>query len=147
MNTKDEEFQKRLLVMFREEAREHLDSITKGLLDLEKEVPTDEKKEIIERVYRETHSLKGAARAVSLSRVEGLCQNLESVFSALKRGETTIDSSSFDLLHKVVDNLSKIISPDDLPVDERDIEQLISNLKNLLLVQSQKPAEDQKKKY
>ncbi len=145
MNTKDEEFQKRLLVMFREEAREHLDSITKGLLDLEKEVPTDEKKEIIERVYRETHSLKGAARAVSLSRVEGLCQNLESVFSALKRGETTIDSSSFDLLHKVVDNLSKIISPDDLPVDERDIEQLISNLKNLLLVQSQKPAEDQKK--
>ena len=40
MATKNEEFQKRLLAMFRVEAEEHLDLITAGLLDWRKRHPS-----------------------------------------------------------------------------------------------------------
>ena len=67
--TKEEEFLKRLLATFKIEAEEHVTGISLGLIELEKQPPPDRQKEIIEVIFREAHSLKGAARSVNLSNI------------------------------------------------------------------------------
>ncbi|MBU0665285.1 MAG: hybrid sensor histidine kinase/response regulator [Proteobacteria bacterium] len=114
--TKEEEFLKRLLATFRIEAEEHVTAISSGLLELEKHPVAEREKEIIEIIFREAHSLKGAARSVNLSHIELLCQAMESLFSALKRGEMALSTPLFDLLHESTDVVSKLLSiPDTAP--------------------------------
>ncbi len=101
MTDPDAEFQKQLLAMFREEAEEHLGEITGDLIALEKE-GVQPGSPIVERMYRKTHSLKGSARAVSLREIESVCQNLESVFALMKKGEFLPDEAAFDLFHEAI---------------------------------------------
>ena len=82
---KNGEFLKRLLATFKVEAAEHIAAISSGLIEIEKSSSLERQAEIIETVFRESHSMKGAARAVNLSVIESVCQSLESVLSALKR--------------------------------------------------------------
>ena len=63
--------------MFRVEAEEHVTAISSGLVKLERESSPERQMEMIENVYREAHSLKGAARSVKLVKIEGACQSLE----------------------------------------------------------------------
>lgn len=101
MTDPDREFRERLLAMFREEADEHLTDITGDLIAIEK-ANEDTRAEHIERVYRMTHSLKGAARAVQQREIESVCQNLETIFSAMKKGDYTPDAEAFDLFHEAL---------------------------------------------
>ncbi len=101
MTDPDEEFHKKLLATFREEAEEHLGEITEELIALEKAGITPSSP-LVERVYRKTHSLKGSARAVNLQEIESVCQNLESVFSLMKKGEFVPDEGAFDLFHEAI---------------------------------------------
>jgi two-component system chemotaxis sensor kinase CheA len=113
MATKNEEFQKRLVAMFRVEAGEHLDLITAGLLDLEKTSAVDRQMTIVENIFREAHSLKGAARSVKMTEVEAFCQTLESVFAAWKGGELDPSPELYDTLHKAVDTLRLLLAETD----------------------------------
>ena len=106
MAGKNDAFMKRLLSTFKVEADEHIKNITAGLIDLEKDLEPQVKAGIIETVFREAHSLKGAARAVNRSDMETICQSLESVFSGLKRREIDLTPSLFDTLHRSVDMLN-----------------------------------------
>jgi two-component system chemotaxis sensor kinase CheA len=109
MTGTDAEFTKRLLATFREEAEEHLDVIVEMLLKLEKTAPAPESASV-ERIYRTTHSLKGAARAVGQKEIESVCQNLENIFSSMKRGTYFPDADDFDIFHtavKVIQSLLK----------------------------------------
>jgi two-component system chemotaxis sensor kinase CheA len=108
MTGKNDAFMKRLLSTFKVEADEHIKKITAGLIDLEKGLEPQMKAGIIETVFREAHSLKGAARAVNQSDMETICQSLETVFSGLKRREIDLAPSLFDTLHRSVDMLTKI---------------------------------------
>jgi len=109
MVRKKDDFTERLLSTFRVEADEHIRNITVGLIELEKGLESQVKAGIIETVFREAHSLKGAARAVSLGDIEVICQHLESVFSGLKRGEIVLDPPLFDILHRAVDVLTELM--------------------------------------
>ena len=60
---------------------------------------------VVESVFREVHSFKGAARSVNMSEVEALCQTLESVFAAWKRDESDVSAELYDTLHRAVDGL------------------------------------------
>ena len=111
----DDDFQKKLLATFQVEGVERVKNMVDGLLLLEKETGAKERERIVEALFREMHSLKGAAGAVSSSEIERMCRPLESIFSSLKRGQTTITPELFDLLHRAVGSLehllSNIISP------------------------------------
>jgi two-component system chemotaxis sensor kinase CheA len=98
MDKKKEEFLARLRETFRVEASEHLEAITAGLLALERAVDA-ERPPMIERIFREAHSLKGAARSVSLTGVEALCQEMESIFAAMQREEVGLSTEMLDALH------------------------------------------------
>ena len=107
---KDAEFQKRLLATFALEAQEHLKGITDGLLALEQQGSIQRHAEIIETVFREAHSLKGAARAVTRTDIEALCQALEGLFSALKRKEVELSPALFDLMQRARDLLARLLA-------------------------------------
>lgn len=109
MTEKDSEFLRRLLVTFKVEADEHLKGISAGLLELEKCAEPERQRALIEIIFREAHSLKGAARAVDLQEVETLCQAMEGVFSALKKKELSTSAGLFDLLQEAVDLLERVL--------------------------------------
>src|SRR6476646_8255962 len=110
MDAKEREFQKRLLATFAVEAAEHVQALSSGLIKLERAASTEQRRELVEIVFREAHSLKGAARAVGVSPIEMLCQGLESVFSDLKRKQLDCPPALFDVLHEAVDALGKVLS-------------------------------------
>lgn len=128
--SKDEEFHKRLMETFRQEAAEHLSAISSGLLELETGPPASERQAaIVETVFRESHSMKGAARAVNLSAIEKVCQSFESVMSALKRNEIQASPEMIDLLHRSVSLLERLLStqPGSAPAAE-EVRPLVSEL-------------------
>ncbi len=100
----NDEFQKKLFDTFKIEAAEHISTITNGLLQIEKEDKPARLK-LAETLHREMHSLKGAARAVNLLEIEGVCQRVEEIFSAWKHDEAEIDVKCFDILHRILELL------------------------------------------
>ncbi len=110
MSNDQDEFLKELLADFRIEATEHYNSILEGLLLLEKSGLSIPDITIIEKVFRCTHSLKGAARAVNLLDIEKLCMPLETIFNSLKKGESALSPPLFDILYKALDVLKLLLA-------------------------------------
>ena len=110
MSVQDEEFLKRLRATFKVEAQEHLQAIATGLLQLETGQPVAQQQVVVETIYREAHSLKGAARAVNLSGIEAICQAVETVFAAWKRKPIDLSAEMFDALHRAVDAMRSVLA-------------------------------------
>lgn len=106
---KDDDFLKKLLATFKVEAQEHLQAISSGLLALEKTPAATAQRELVETVFREAHSLKGAARAVNMTEIETICQSLESLCAAWRRQELSPSPALFDVLRKVVDGIETLL--------------------------------------
>jgi two-component system chemotaxis sensor kinase CheA len=104
MDQDDTEFLARLLETFRIEAEEHFEVLSNGLLELERDPDGDHLPQV-ETLFREAHSLKGAARAVELGDIESVCQAMESVLAAWKRSEIGPSTELFDTLNEAVDAL------------------------------------------
>jgi two-component system chemotaxis sensor kinase CheA len=114
----DIEFKKRLLATFKIETKEHLDAISAGLIILEKDAEQGKRREIVEVVFREAHSLKGAARAVGMTGIESLSHALESVFAMCKRRNSAPSRDLFDLLHRAVDTIGMHLSSAGTGIDD-----------------------------
>jgi two-component system chemotaxis sensor kinase CheA len=98
----DQDFERELLAAFAEEAADHVRGLTSGLLDLENGITQGDGEPLIARVYRQAHSLKGAARAVGLANVEHVCHAMESVLAAMKAGALLGSPPLFDELQSAV---------------------------------------------
>lgn len=109
MDNNDNAFQKRLLATFKVEAGEHAQALSSSLIELERAAGTGRQAAIIETVFRESHSLKGAARAVGKTEVESLCQALEGVFSQLKSNAIPLSPPLLNLLDEAVDTLDHLL--------------------------------------
>ncbi|MDP2795128.1 MAG: response regulator [Sulfurisoma sp.] len=73
--------------LFEAESAEHLARLDDGLLRLEK-TPADPP--LLEDVFRESHSLKGAARMLGLAGIEAAAHGLESLLNAARKGEAPL---------------------------------------------------------
>ncbi|CAK0752999.1 Histidine kinase [Gammaproteobacteria bacterium] len=107
MDPKKEAFLAGLRETFKVEASEHLEAITAGFVSIERANET-EQAPIVERMFREAHSLKGAARSVNLPGVEALCTELENIFAAMKRRELTLSATLLDAIHPAVDVITAL---------------------------------------
>ncbi len=110
MKESESEFLKKLLSTFKVEAADHIKVLSSGLIELEKITDAQKQSEIVEKVFREAHSLKGASRAVNISGIERICQSMENIFSSIKKKSTGISTELLDLLHNAVDTLKNILS-------------------------------------
>ncbi|NJD23405.1 MAG: hybrid sensor histidine kinase/response regulator [Melioribacter sp.] len=130
MDAKDEEFLKRLRATFRVEAEEHIQGLISGIIELEKSPKTEKAAVIIETIFRDAHSLKGAARSVNMKDVESICQELESIFGKLKNEKFLLTAAQFDLIHRTIDNISKMVSGAGLKTPN-DNSELIKHLRSI----------------
>jgi len=133
----EEAFYKELLNDFRNEASEHYETIVKGLLDLESKEEDYVRQQVIETIYRSTHSLKGAARAVNLPDIERLCFSLETMFGHLKRGEISLTPQLLDTLHKsanMLDSLIKRLIEGRESNENNNLNQTIKNLEYIIKI-------------
>jgi len=113
-----QEFLKMLIETFKQEAEEGIKKMTTSLLKLEKSSSKNESKELIEIIYREAHSLKGAARAVNLTDIESICQSFENVMSAVKVEKIILNTIVFDTLNDTIDIISIILKSQSEPPSE-----------------------------
>jgi len=127
MTGPDDEFQKRLLATFREEAREHVTEILDILLMLQRSgTPADPV--LVEQIFRNTHSLKGAARAVKKKEIESVCQNLEDIFSRMKKGIYEPDAGAFTIMYRAIRSMQSLLE------DERSairVSEVIGSIRSL----------------
>jgi len=108
----DDKFLKLLLQTFAVEAREHLAAMSQQLLALESAPASADVPGVVETLFREVHSLKGAARSVNLADIERVCQPMERVLSALKRGELAATPGFFEAMYAAADGLARILARD-----------------------------------
>ncbi|CAN2041501.1 two-component system, chemotaxis family, sensor histidine kinase and response regulator WspE [Candidatus Magnetomoraceae bacterium gMMP-15] len=106
----EEELLKKLRKAFKMEAEERVSSISSGLLELEEIDENPERQQVIlEEIFREAHSIKGAARAVNYMDIETLCQSVENIFSALKQNKITLSQAVFDTLYSSLEIIEKLL--------------------------------------
>lgn len=108
--TSREEFIKKLRETFKIEASEGIAEITASLMELEHEQSDERKTLLIEAIFRNAHSLKGAARSVNFNEIETTCQALEGVFSGLKNKSLNLHPQLFDLFHYVINLLTDLLA-------------------------------------
>ncbi len=134
MSTKEQDFRKRLLSTFKVEAQDHLTTISSGLIELEKMPSTERQAVIVETIFRATHSMKGAARAVNMQDIEHICQSLEGIFSLWKRSGIPLTPRLFDTLYRATEIMRKLmgsLEEGDAPPERNKISELIKELSSI----------------
>ncbi len=105
----DKDFLNKLLATFTAETKERLTAISTGLVELEQSASPEREMELVETLFRETHSLKGAARSVNAAPIETVGHAMENLLSAMKRREIKQVPELFDLLHTSVDTIGALL--------------------------------------
>ena len=134
MDKKKEAFLASLRETYRGEAAEHLEIITAGIVAMEHASDAD-RASIVERVFREAHSLKGAARSVSLSDAEALCSELESVFAAMRHETFALSHDNLDAVHAsigVLSILSRNPGAPQPPEGDEQVRQALGSLRRIM---------------
>ena len=95
-----------LRILFQAESEEHLQRMDEGLLGLEQE---PQNQSLLEEVYREAHSLKGAARMIGVRDVEAVAHRFEDLLGSAKRGQATLTADLIDRLSQVLDAIRRLV--------------------------------------
>ncbi len=133
MGDKEAAFMAKLLATFKVEAEEHLKNLNEGLLALEKTGLEKPSAELLQTVFREAHSLKGAARSVNHDVIQLICQSVESVFSALKHQQITFSPVIFDTLYASLDLITKLLETPQKTESKILVAEMIAKLDALLI--------------
>jgi len=112
--------------LFIEEAKGHLERIASGLLALES-APDDQA--AIDGIFREAHTMKGAAGMVGMMRVSRLAHRLEDLLVELRAGTRRSSPELTDAMLLVLDGMGRLIaspsSGDQDASDEAALERLL----------------------
>lgn len=92
--------------LFAAESEEHLHALEKGLLHLEKN-PADVA--MLKDLFREAHSLKGAARMLGVRDVEALAHHFEDFLGAASKGKQTFTALDVDRLTRSLDDIRALV--------------------------------------
>ncbi|RJS81415.1 chemotaxis protein CheA [Methanophagales archaeon] len=91
--------------LFVNESREHLQSISRNLLTLEKE---PENADAINETFRAVHTLKGMAATMGYPDMENLSHEMENVLDVLRKGGK-IEKGTVDVLLECLDGLETLV--------------------------------------
>jgi two-component system chemotaxis sensor kinase CheA len=99
--------EQKYLKIFISEAIDILQEVSDDLLKLE-DNPTDEN--ILNRLFRSLHTLKGGASLDGLDKISKISHLLEDIFGALRDGEATAKSDYIDLFFEATDRLNLLVN-------------------------------------
>ena len=122
------EFLEKLREAFAIESDEHFRTIRTGLAEIEQD--DSDPVAVIELIFREAHSLKGAARAINRADIEALCQGMESLLAAWKKEPSSRTRAHYSLLEKAMDLLEELLeSEEEYSTTEPRLQSLADDLK------------------
>lgn len=99
-----DELIRRLTATFLEELAEHVRVLNAELLLLEQQNPPPARRtEAIHALFRAAHSLKGAARAVSATAIEGVAHKVEDLLARIRDGRREFSPELFQVLYAAAD--------------------------------------------
>jgi len=111
----------KIIGYFIEEAKEHLDTIEQGLLDL-RSVVTDPER--VNEMFRAAHSVKGGAAMLGFVSLQKTAHKLEDSFKVLKENDISVDQKLETLFLRgydaLKDLLDKLQSPFGLQPEEAE---------------------------
>jgi two-component system chemotaxis sensor kinase CheA len=91
------------LGVFLEEAREQLEQLEQDFLNLEREATP----ELLQRIFRAAHTLKGSSRAMGFVSMGELTHAMEDVLDGLRQNTLAISPSLIDALFQALDSLKQ----------------------------------------
>jgi chemotaxis protein histidine kinase CheA len=98
--------QQQILGYFIEEAKEHLDTIEQGLVDLRSTMADSER---VNELFRAAHSVKGGAAMLGFDSIQKTAHHFEDCFKILKEHPVPIDQKLEDLFLKGFDTLKELV--------------------------------------
>ena len=93
---------------FTSEAEELLDTLSRDLSDFEAQ-GKDVRPELVNKIFREVHSLKGLAGMLGFAEISELSHSLEDMLDRLRMGKIEITRDLIDLLYDGVDSLNRLV--------------------------------------
>lgn len=105
---------------FTSEAEELLDTLSRDLTELETQ-GSKVRPELINKIFREVHSLKGLAGMLGFVQIADLSHNLEDMLDRLRMGKIEINRTLIDLLFDSVDGLNRLV----IALADPEVEQLV----------------------
>ncbi len=94
---------------FVSEAQEIVDALYKDLLALDKVRDAEPDPDLVNRIFRSAHSLKGIAAMFGAAKLAGLAHALEDLLDAVRLGKAALDGGVIDALLESVDVLQRMI--------------------------------------
>jgi two-component system chemotaxis sensor kinase CheA len=98
---------RRLMDTFLEELQEHVQVLNRELLALQQEPAAAERAGRLKQLFRTAHSLKGAARSVSIPTIEEACHALEDILAGVRDGARPLSKDLFALLFAAADAIEE----------------------------------------
>jgi len=93
---------------FTSEAEELLDTLSRDLVEFESQ-GQNVRPELVNKIFREVHSLKGLAGMLGFTEISELSHNLEDMLDKLRMGKIPITRELIDLLYDSVDSLNRLV--------------------------------------
>ncbi|MBW4660061.1 MAG: response regulator [Drouetiella hepatica Uher 2000/2452] len=100
------EQQQRIMGYFIEEAKDHLNTLEQGLLNLQSTIADPE---MVSEVFRAAHSVKGGAAMLGLTSIQHTAHRLEDYFKILKECPVKVDQRLESLFLRVFDTLQELV--------------------------------------
>jgi two-component system chemotaxis sensor kinase CheA len=111
---------------FTGEAEELLESLSRDLADFEAQ-GSGVRPELINKIFRDVHSLKGLAGMLGLAPIAELAHALEDMLDRLRMGKIAIGKPLIDLLYDGIDGLNRLVRGTEVDVAAlaRRIEEIV----------------------
>ncbi|QCR31817.1 chemotaxis protein CheA [Lysinibacillus sp. SGAir0095] len=117
------------LEMFIEESKEHLQSCSDNLLQLEKN-PDD--LAIVNEIFRSAHTLKGMSATMGYEDLADLTHKMENVLDAIRNEKIQVNAEILDVVFESVDHLEEMVMSIAGGGDgKKDVSQTVEKLKRI----------------
>lgn len=121
---------------FINESRKCLGDIEQDLLELETAGNSDN--ELVNRIFRAVHSIKGAAQVIALENLVALSHQGEMILESVRSGELEVTSQVTDAILSVVDAIAEMVQADDLG-ESFDTTEVAAKIEDAMSGESSRP--------
>lgn len=134
--------------MFLEESREHLQTLSDCLLELEH---NPEDLAVLNEIFRSAHTIKGMSATMGFTEIAELTHEMENVLDLLRKNQLKADESIVDTIFKCVDALEQMVesvaSESEVEVDTSSlVKKLVSIAKGETISEEKPPQVDAESK-
>ncbi len=130
--------------MFISEAQEHLQEMSRALLELEK---NPENSDLLNQIFRGSHTLKGMAATMGYDAITKLSHQMEDVLDNLRKGEVKINTDIINILFECFDSLQLLV--DEVVTEKEkglDLSPISRKLEAIVTPEAAVPATPEEKK-